>query len=140
MKVYIAAPFFNDRQLDIVKGIEKSLTELNIDFFSPRSYGKSLKDMGVDELATSKKEVFMDNINNMDECTRMIACVEQSDTGTSFEIGYYYCAGKPVVLFSEKIEQINVMLAEAAISVCDRRDKLLPALIGEYTVELSNLI
>ena len=140
MKVYIAAPFFNPRQLEIVKGVESILRAAGIDFFSPRSQGKSLKDMTEDEVMKTKKEVFDANIDNMESCTHMVACVEEKDTGTSFEIGYYSKSDKPIVLFSEKIDRINVMLAEAAFTVCDDVLKLHLSLDGKYTVTVGELI
>lgn len=139
MKVYIAAPFFNPRQLEIVETIEKELTKKKIDFFSPRSQGKSLKDMDKNEVLKTKKEVFDSNITEMDLCSHCIACVEEKDTGTSFEIGYFYSEKKPITLFSEKIDRINVMLAEAAYSVCDDSAMIMESIVGFYNVELDKL-
>lgn len=139
MKVYIAAPFFNERQLEIVEQVEGYLDAKGIGYFSPRSQGKSLKDMTKEETMNAKGIIFKSNIDAMDSCTHMIACVEQKDTGTSFEIGYYY-GKKPVILYSEIVDRINVMLAEAAISVCDVIGMLEMALGGKYTIELGELI
>ena len=75
----------------------------------------------------------------MDECTHMIACVEQKDSGTTFEIGYYAAQKKPIVLFSEVIGTVNVMLAEAALSICDDYTMLEDALDGEYSIEPEDL-
>lgn len=137
MKVYIAAPFFNEDQLDIVERVENFLINNGIDFFSPRS-GGVLKNMKKSDQAKTKNEIFDSNIKNMDECTHMIACVEHKDTGTNFEIGYFYAKEKPIVLFSEKIGTVNIMLAESAISVCDDVGKLRLAMTGEYTHKIGD--
>ena len=138
MKVYIAAPFFNDRQLEIVQNVEDMLSTFGIEYFSPRSAG-TLKDMSKDQQKQTKKEIYDGNILNMDECTHMIACVEQKDSGTTFEIGYYAAQKKPIVLFSEVIGTVNVMLAEAALSICDDYTMLEDALDGEYSIEPEDL-
>lgn len=140
MKVYIAAPFFNERQLEIVRAVENQLALNCIDCFSPRSQGKSLKDMTKEETLVARTEVYSENIKHMEECTHMVACVEEKDTGTSFEIGYYAKSNKPIILFSEKIDRVNVMLAEAAFAVCENIDLLKPAIDGEYTFHLEDLI
>lgn len=137
MKIYIAAPFFNERQLEIVKNVEAHLEKFGLDFFSPRS-GGVLKDMSERKQEETKREIYLNNIYEMDQCTHMIACVEEKDTGTNFEIGYFAAKEKPVVLFSEKIETVNVMLAEAAISICDEYSALKWALSGYSTFKIKN--
>lgn len=117
MKVYIAAPFFTPDQIDIVLNVEQSLRRLNINYFSPRSAGV-LKEMSKEEQQKTKGDIFKGNIDSMDDCTHMIACIEHKDTGTSFEIGYYYSKGKPIVLYSDDLSRVNVMLAEAG-TLCD---------------------
>lgn len=138
MKIYIAAPFFSPQQLSIVENVEFNLDALGLEFFSPRSEGV-LKDMSKEEQKKSRKDIYDSNLRHMDECTHMIACVEFKDTGTSFEIGYYASAKKPIVLYSQKISTVNVMLAEAAISICDSSDLLGKALMGRYTVEIEDV-
>lgn len=137
MKIYIAAPFFTPEQLAIVKKVECFLESNSIDYFSPRSGGE-LKKMSKEDQAKTKKKIFDDNIKNMDYCTHMIACVEYRDTGTNFEIGYYYAKEKPIVLFSEKIGTVNVMLAESAISVCDDENRIYESLLGIYNAEIGD--
>ena len=116
MKVYIASPFFNHKQLSIVERLESTLDSMGFFYFSPRTCG-TLKDMSKDEMVNRKQIIFDNNINQLDICTHMIACIEHSDTGTSFEIGYYFAKGKPICLFSDDIGKVNVMLAECATSV-----------------------
>jgi len=140
MRIYIAAPFFNERQLEIVKSLEGWLDYLGIDYFSPRSQGKPLKDMSGKELLKARGEVFQNNVDNMEACSHMIACVEEKDTGTSFEIGYFFKSGKPIIMYSEKIGRINVMLAEAAFSICDDPFKLSAAINGRYSITINELI
>lgn len=137
MKVYIAAPFFNQEQLDIVKRVEGVLRSYGIDFFSPRSAG-TLKNMSKEDQQNTKKEIFEGNIRNMDDCTHMVACVEHKDTGTNFEIGYFYAKKKPVVLFTENIGTINVMLAEAGC-ICDNKSMIFDSLYGDYSAKVKSL-
>jgi nucleoside 2-deoxyribosyltransferase len=138
MKVYIAAPFFSEVQLSIVRRVERRLAAYGIEYFSPREVGV-LKDMSVDDQMKSKKEIFDGNIKNMDECTHMVACIEHKDTGTTFEIGYYFAKEKPVVLFHDHPERINVMLAEAAHALIDDTIWLHNGLRGESSCKVTSL-
>ena len=138
MKVYIASPFFNPAQLAVVTRLELVLEAMGIMYFSPRS-GGTLKDMSKDEMANRKKAIFDDNIAQMDSCTHMIACIEHRDTGTSFEIGYYYAKGKPVCLFADDIGQVNVMLAECASSVYTDLRYTKASLEGRHSEEVGDL-
>ena len=45
----------------------------------------------------TKGDIFKGNIYGMESCTHMIAVVEQKDSGTLFEIGYFYAKGKKIV-------------------------------------------
>lgn len=117
MKIYIASPFFNNEQLIIVKKVENKLSELNIDYFSPRSTGV-LKEMSKDEQQKNKKTIFQRNIREMQDATHTIACIDYKDTGTIFEIGFCYSQYIPVIAYIENISTINVMLAECFYSIC----------------------
>lgn len=139
MKVYIAAPFFDARQLEIVLKLEEALVSARIDFYSPRSYGKPLKDMTPDETEIHRGKIFRSNIEALDQCDVMVACVEKKDTGTSFELGYYFAKGKRIILFSEDIGRVNVMLAEAAFAVCDRYEYISNSIHGQYDCGIDNL-
>lgn len=107
--IYIASPFFNDVQLERVKGIENRLQEYNISFFSPRLCQVHTKDGHFDGPA-----IFKNNVDHIDECTTMVAIIDDKDTGTAFEIGYALAKGKRVILVmhqSEQVSKTNIMLA-----------------------------
>lgn len=113
MKVYIAAPFFNPDQLKIVVAVEMQLLKKRVEYFSPRSEG-TLGDMTVEEQKKSRKKIFDSNVANMMSCDAMIACVEYKDTGTIWEMGFFYAMGKPIIMLASDPSKINVMLAESS--------------------------
>jgi len=110
--IYIASPFFNQEQLDFVKAIESALNRKRIDYFSPRSTGVLL-DMTEEEKQKRKKEIYNDNVKNIDMCTLMIAVIDDKDVGTMWEMGYATAKGKPIISISNKNYGLNVMLAES---------------------------
>ena len=130
MKVYIAAPFFNPIQLDLVKNIESILKENGIKFFSPRYMG-TLKDMTPEEQANSHETIYNANINNMNECTHMVAIVQEKDTGTIFEMGYFAAQRKDIVMYTEQMGTVNVMLGQAAVGVASYPLQVVQILLGD---------
>ena len=128
MQVYIAAPFFNQGQLECVKVIEQLLDDSGISYFSPRAEGV-LTQMTEAERVENMKAIFNSNIKNIKECPVMIAVTEGEsgarDTGTVFEVGYASClrdfeimeygkTPKTVITFCRAKGKSSVMLSETA--------------------------
>jgi len=115
MKIYIASPFFNDEQLDLVKSIERSLDSSMTEYFSPRSFGV-IKDMTPREKWLRMEEIYDSNISNILSCDTMIAVVDWPDTGTMFELGFAAASPKEVeniITFTSNQKPVNVMLRYA---------------------------
>lgn len=129
MKVYIAAPFFNEEQLDVVKDIEGMLLTNRIEYFSPRSEG-ILKQMTDEERRSKMGKVFESNIGHMDWCTHAIVAIDGYDKGVLFEMGYLYATNKTMISYSNTYQGINVMLNEAIECHCESMCTLVNALYG----------
>jgi len=136
IKVYIAAPFFNDRQKGVVAGIElalfNALSSASMTFYSPRSEG-ILKDMNSKERAERMKYIFDKNIEMLNWCNYVVAFIDDYDTGTVFEMGYAFSAGKKIVTYTDNYYGINVMLNECIVGHCTSIDNIVPALLGNFT-------
>ena len=116
MKTYIAGPFFNEIQLDIIKRIEAALDAGSHAYFSPRSDG-NLGAMRPEERASAAKRVYQSNITNMKRCEVMVAVLDGGDVGTSFEMGYFNTLRdvgfqKTLITVTDSGKALNVMLAE----------------------------
>lgn len=116
MKVYIASPFFNEEQLEIVKEIEAMLTDLNILFFSPRLEGV-IKNMTKLQKAQSAERIYNKNIFELEECDTIIVVVDYKDTGTLFELGFFASLrrihtnkNKKIITLSLEDKPVNLML------------------------------
>lgn len=139
INVYIAGPFFNEKQLATIKMIEKILEEDGVFYHSPRSVGV-LKDMGKEEKKNSMKSIFESNLENMDNCTHMICVLNDRDTGTLVEFGYMLAQNKPIVYFADNSKFVSVMLAQGANSICTEKTRLIDALFGSYTETVEDTI
>jgi len=134
IKVYVAAPFFSDEQIDVVIRIESCLQRSGVVFYTPRSEGV-LKDMTPEERADRMKYIFDKNIEMLDWCTHVVAFIDNYDTGTVFEMGYAFSAGKKIVTYTDNYYGINVMLNECIIGHCSSIHNIVPALKGCFTGE-----
>ena len=134
MRVYIAAPFFNEEQLSKVKGIESLLEDAGVEFFSPRSEG-SLGNMTPEERKAKMSDIFQSNVDHMDWCTHMVAVIDDRDTGTIWEMGYGFATGKGIVTYSACYHGINVMLNESIMYHANELQDIMGGLNGELTSE-----
>jgi len=131
LKVYIAAPFFNEEQLDVVRKIELLLESNGINFFSPRSEG-ILKDLNVEQRKLEMGRLFRSNVDHMDWCTHCVAVVDDYDTGTVWEMGYLYATHKKLITFSACYHGINVMLNESIVAHCITYESIIDGLKGIF--------
>lgn len=69
--VYIAAPFFNEPQNDLVDRIETLFDGHGITYFSPRKLGKQKIDS-----AETAREVFLADVVAIDECRFLLAVLD----------------------------------------------------------------
>jgi len=116
--VYIAAPFFNPHQLEMVKLIEEALAAAEIEAISPRKLGK----LSPRATAAKQQEVLDGNTLGIARCDAVLAVVqclnsdgtglalvdaeneilrgiELPDTGTAWEMGYAAGLGVPTYAF-----------------------------------------
>ena len=111
MKIYLASPFFNEKELENVKIAEKILTERGFSLFSPR-----LNEVRTDENTQQSwwsKETFMNDKKFIDwaDVVVMLYYGGYSDSGTAWECGYAYGTNTPVVVV-QLGEDSNLMVHE----------------------------
>ena len=98
MKIYLASPFFNEKELENVKYAEKVLTERGFEVFSPRL--NEVRD--VDKVGSQwwSVETFMNDRRFIDWADVMVMLYygAYSDSGTAWECGYAYGTNTPVVV------------------------------------------
>ena len=110
--VYIAAPFFNEKQLAFVKVIEDELENEGIEYFSPRSEGV-LVGMTEAERCDAKQNIFLKNVEKICEATVIVAVIDDRDIGTLWEMGFAYANHIRTISISNENYGLNVMLAES---------------------------
>jgi len=131
--IYLASPFFNEKQLNFVKKLEEAFTLAELQFFSPRSEGV-LKDMTPEERSQRMLEIFDSNISHMNAACVIVAVIDNYDTGTVFEIGYGYGKDIPIFTITDNDYGLNVMVRECVTA----HNKTLEGLIVNVCEHLAN--
>lgn len=116
LKVYIAAPFFSDEQINKVKQLEDALDQNQTiqSYFSPRKV-QNVNDF-LEPFTKEWALAIMENdISEVDKADIIIGIIDfdgsDSDSGTAYEIGYAIAKGKKTYLvnFNHK-DMVNLML------------------------------
>jgi len=155
-RCYLAAPFFNEAQVDLVAHIEEAFFEEQCEFFSPRLHAGVIQPGDPDKVLDS---VFEANMAGMREATWMLAVqpyllpeghslhlcsqytpvsrVEQPDTGTVWEMGAAFTLKLPTVAFvyPPGVEgvTVNLMLLRSVYGTVSTIDNLRHLLNGSST-------
>jgi nucleoside 2-deoxyribosyltransferase len=96
MKTYIAAPLFNESQIEIISSIEQILSSRGIDYYSPRIHSGSHLMNDEDRKNTDAwKAVFDSNVKALYDCEIMIAVLEYAmPKDRCLALICWYMAGK----------------------------------------------
>jgi len=117
-KFYIAAPFFNKSQIELVTHLKSLLEEMDFEVFSPYHYGYVLKP---NDSVEKRREVYEDNLLQISE-SDYVLCVTNwlCDAGTFIDAGIGIGKGKKMIYFCsiiDSIEKFNVMLVQSAFAI-----------------------
>lgn len=113
-KVYLASPFFDDKQIEALSRAEASLRSRGLDVFSPREH--EVREGNVGNPIWSLETFKMDS-KAIDCCDIVVMLYwgNYSDSGTAWECGYAYSKGKPVVVVHLG-DSSNLMIHEGSYS------------------------
>lgn len=163
-KIYIAAPFFNLPQNQIVVAIESALDSNSFPYYSPRIHSGSAY-MTPEQRKDPKawEPVFKSNTDELDRCDLMIAVIEYAmpdtqsvtlntweigqgggnpvklevpDSGVVWEMGAFHHMGKPIVAFhSSGAKKLNLMLSHSCNGFIRGFDQLKQFLTCPYSTD-----
>ena len=112
MRIYLASPFFNEKECEVLSKAENILKERVLSLFSPRKH--ETREGNVGSPAWSK-ETFSNDKAAIDWCEVVVMLYwgNYSDSGTAWECGYAYATHKPVVVV-QLGESSNLMIHEGS--------------------------
>ncbi len=105
-RVYLAGPFFNLAQRQLIRTVRSALIHLGADVFSP-----------LDEIGCGGDEVAEKDLEGLRGCHSVFAVLDGADAGTLFEVGWATRAGIPVVGFAERPDEHTWTMARGTGTV-----------------------
>ncbi|KAB2330775.1 nucleoside 2-deoxyribosyltransferase [Cytobacillus depressus] len=110
-RVYLASPFFNEKEINHVKQVEAILEEKGLQVFSPMRHSADAE-VGSRQWSI---ETFTNDIKHIKWAEIVVGIYHgnYSDSGTAWELGYAYATDKPVILVHLG-ENSNLMVHEGA--------------------------
>lgn len=120
--IYLAGPFFSQQELNWVNYIHGFLESCGFKILSPS------KENGIINVNTGsdvKKDVFLSDLKLLDKSDLVVALLDHSDTGTSFEIGYAYSNNIPVLGLKTSKSSLNNMIEYSCDIICSSVEELI---------------
>jgi nucleoside 2-deoxyribosyltransferase len=113
--VYLAGPFFTEAQKLKMSKARSILEGLGFVIADPRDLGPVIVEMSAEARTKELYSAIYDgNIEGMHQSIMIVACTDDRDIGTAFEIGYFAALGRRIFTFSFEGYGSNVMIAQAA--------------------------
>lgn len=123
-KIYLASPFFDENEKNIINKVMEILKNKDVEVFLPMEHQNKHLEFGSLEWRAA---TFKSDVDAIDECDVMLAIITKGnydDTGTSWEVGYAYAKGKDVVVLKGEEEALNLMIADSVHSVLNSYEQL----------------
>lgn len=113
---FLAAPFFNEKQVSKVKTLLRYLEEeVGVKMWTVTRDGKPVRQ---EDSKMTWSEAFKMNVDALIATDWVIAIIDDRDIGTAWEMGYHMASGKPVISVTFEDHGTNLMLAEGIVAHC----------------------
>jgi len=138
MQIYLSAPLFTLAERSWNRSLADMLRRRGIKILMPQE---------ISSAHNHAKHIFQKNISAIKECDIMVAVLDQADTdsGTSWEVGYAYGIGKPILGirtdFRGKADQfrVNIMNHYSCTAYIEYMDEDMRILVNKILQELERL-
>lgn len=119
--IYLAGPFFSQQEVLWVNYIHQSLESCGLKILSPSKENGIINTSFTPDI---RKATFISDLELLQKADIVVALLDHDDAGTSFEIGYAYSHGKPVIGLKTSADKLNNMIQYGCNPICDTVDKL----------------
>lgn len=120
-RVYLAGPFFTPKQIEVANLVEELSKVAKLDYFSPRTRCYCPPDATM----AQRKMTFDMNTSAIEQCDLVLACIDDYDAGTMWEMGYAHAIRKPVISYSMVPGRgLNLMLAQGSVGFVNGAEQL----------------
>lgn len=120
-RVYLAAPFFNDTEIERMQYVASVLRKKGLEVFVP--FENQMEGL---EFASKewRDAVFANDVMNIHKADLVVGIYDGEDAGTMWELGYAFSQKTNCVIFSEDTRCLNLMITDSLVAFIDSREKL----------------
>lgn len=124
MKIYLASPFFNEKEIANIHTAVEILKAKGMEVFVPMEHDVENKEVLTN--AEWAEKIFKIDRGGIDDCDAVVLLYGgmYSDSGTAWECGYAYAKGKRVVVCCYDMEQTNLMIVNGCHAFLNGIDAL----------------
>lgn len=115
--IYLASPFFNPQQDQVVEDLKRSMGRFNLEYYSPKDqFRVNFKIDPPEKL----EQCFQANIKAIRDADLILAVIDDFDPGTIWEMGYA-SANKKIILAYSNVpgRGLNLMLSQSCKGFCN---------------------
>ena len=112
-RVYLASPFFNERQVFLMEKVRDILRAKGLEVFVPNEHQNDHLKFGSIEW---REATFSSDVKGIYTADVVVAIIDEgnySDSGTAWEIGYAFAKNIPVIVVNTSGNTINLMIADS---------------------------
>lgn len=122
-KVYLASPFFNDKEIETMERVKTILRAKGLDVFVPFENQNKHLEFGSKEW---RKATYNSDVAGIDRADVVVAIIEgnYSDSGTAWEIGNAVAKNIPVVIVNINYNAVNLMISDSLHAYIDSYEAL----------------
>lgn len=122
-KVYLASPFFNETEIEIMEKVKEILINKGLDVFAPFEHQNKHLEFGSKEW---RKATYDGDVGGINRADIIVAIIEGNycDSGTAWEIGNAIAKNKPVVIVNPSKSTVNLMISDSLHAYIDSFDAL----------------
>lgn len=118
--IYLASGWFNENQAKKEEMIYNKLKSQGLKVFSPKrdvEFNKIEENQNIKLQQKDAHKIFKEDLKALNNCKKVIAIVDEFDSGTMWELGYSYAKGikcEYVYINSNKDTFNNLMITESS--------------------------
>lgn len=122
-KVYLASPFFNETEIEIMEKVKEILINKGLDVFAPFEHQNKHLEFGSREW---RKATYDGDVSGINRADIIVAIIEGNycDSGTAWEIGNAVAKDKPVVVVNPSKSTVNLMISDSLHAYIDSFEAL----------------
>ncbi|MDR2943687.1 MAG: nucleoside 2-deoxyribosyltransferase [Methanosarcinales archaeon] len=137
VQIYLAGALFSQAERDFNKKLQQMMLESGFSVFLPQEDAEDNED---ERIERNNSVIFLSCLSGLQKSDMVVAVLDGTDvdSGTAWELGYAYAAGKPIIGIRTDFriqtpgEKVNLMIQETLTDFAGSVSELKTLLFNAY--------